>query len=50
MTAMGMGVLCLYVDLMTFFYAEQLVRDDARLQQVVDDMLAVLQARQATST
>lgn len=49
---MGMGVLCLYVDLMTFFYAEQLVRDDARLQQVVDDMLAVLQAqkRQATST
>ena len=50
MTLMGMGVLCLYVDLMTYFYSERVVRDDIRLQQVVDDMLAALRApaRQTT--
>jgi len=42
---MGMAVLCLYVDLMTYTYSERVLRDDRRLQQVVDDMLIVIGAQ-----
>lgn len=42
---LGMAVLCLYVDLMTYTYSQRVLRDDIRLQQVVDDMLTVLRAQ-----
>ena len=45
MTLMGIAVLCLYVDLMTYTYSERVLRDDRRLQQVVDDMLIVIGAQ-----
>ena len=44
-TLMVMAVLCLYADLMTYIYSQRVLRDDIRLQQVVDDMLTVLQAQ-----
>ena len=39
---LGMAALCLYADLLTYAYCDRVLRDDIRLQQVVDDMLTVL--------